>query len=109
MIANPPKKEASSMKKIDIIDDIHGKIGFSKLVSSKIVESVFDIIKEVLQREDKVVISGFGNFVIRNKKARRGRNPQTGDDMEISPRRILMFKPSKVLKLSLNRPRMAGS
>jgi len=91
------------MKKIDIIDDIHGKIGFSKLVSSKIVESVFDIIKEVLQREDKVVISGFGNFVIRNKKARRGRNPQTGDDMEISPRRILMFKPSQVLKAGVNR------
>ena len=90
------------MTKVDIIENIYEKVGFSKKEVSKIVESVFDIIKESLQREDKIKISGFGNFVIRNKRARRGRNPQTGSDIEITPRRILTFKPSQVLKASLN-------
>lgn len=91
------------MTKVDIIESIYEKVGFSKKEVAKIVESVFDIIKEHLQHEDKIKISGFGNFVIRRKRARRGRNPQTGDDIEISPRRILTFKPSHVLKASLNR------
>jgi integration host factor subunit alpha len=92
------------MTKVDIIENIYEKVGFSKKEVSKIVESVFDIIKETLQTEDKIKISGFGNFVIRNKRARRGRNPQTGSDIEISPRRILTFKPSQVLKAGLNHP-----
>ena len=92
------------MTKVDIIENIYEKVGFSKKEVSKIVESVFDIIKETLQTEDKIKISGFGNFVIRNKRARRGRNPQTGSDIEISPRRILTFKPSQVLKGGLNHP-----
>ncbi len=91
------------MTKVDIIENIYEKVGFSKKEVAKIVESVFDIIKENLQREEKIKISGFGNFVIRKKRARRGRNPQTGEDIEISPRRILTFKPSQVLKGSLNR------
>jgi integration host factor subunit alpha len=90
------------MTKVDIIENIYEKVGFSKKEVSKIVESVFDIIKESLQQEDKIKISGFGNFVIRKKRARRGRNPQTGSDIEITPRRILTFKPSQVLKASLN-------
>ena len=91
------------MTKVDIIENIYEKVGFSKKEVSKIVESVFDIIKEWLQQEEKIKISGFGNFVIRKKRARRGRNPQTGNDIEITPRRILTFKPSQVLKASLNR------
>ncbi len=92
------------MVKIDIVDKICEKVGFSNKEMAKIVETVFDIIKETLQREDKILVSGFGNFVIRNKRARRGRNPQTGGDIEITRRRILTFKPSAVLKASLNRP-----
>jgi integration host factor subunit alpha len=92
------------MVKIDIVDKICEKVGFSNKEMAKIVETVFDIIKETLQREDKIMVSGFGNFVIRNKRARRGRNPQTGGDIKITPRRILTFKPSAVLKTSLNRP-----
>ena len=92
------------MVKIDIVEKICEKVGFSNNEMAKIVETVFDIIKETLQREDKILVSGFGNFVIRNKRARRGRNPQTGGDIEITPRRILTFKPSALLKASLNRP-----
>jgi len=91
------------MTKVDIVEAIYEKVGFSKKEVAKIVESIFDIIKEHLKQEDKIKISGFGNFVIRNKRARRGRNPQTGDDIQITPRRILTFKPSQVMKAALNR------
>ena len=91
------------MTKVDIIESIYEKVGFSKKEVAKIVESVFDMIKESLQKEDKIKISGFGNFVVRSKKSRRGRNPQTGSDIEITARRILTFKPSQVLKGALNR------
>ncbi len=91
------------MTKVDIVESIYEKVGFSKKEVAKIVESIFDLITESLQREEKIKISGFGNFVVRKKRARRGRNPQTGTDIEISPRRILTFKPSQVLKAGLNR------
>ena len=91
------------MTKVDIVEEIYEKVGFSKKEVAKIVEYIFDIIKESLVKEDKIKISGFGNFVIRKKRSRRGRNPQTGSDIEITARRILTFKPSQVLKGALNR------
>ncbi len=91
------------MTKVDIVESIYEKVGFSKKEVAKIVETIFDLIKETLEHEDKIKISGFGNFVVRKKRARRGRNPQTGSDIEITPRRILTFKPSQVMKSSLNR------
>jgi integration host factor subunit alpha len=91
------------MTKVDIIENIYEKVGFSKKDVAKIIETIFDLIKESLQQEEKIKISGFGNFVVRKKRARRGRNPQTGGDIEISSRRILTFKPSQVLKAALNR------
>ena len=90
------------MTKVDIVENIYEKVGFSKKEVAKIVETIFDLIKESLEKEDKIKISGFGNFVVRKKRARRGRNPQTGDDIEITSRRILTFKPSQVLRAGLN-------
>ena len=90
------------MVKSDIVDKICEKVGFSNKEMAKIVETVFDIIKETLQREDKIKIPGFGNFVVRKKRSRRGRNPQTGNDIEIKARRILTFRPSHLLKGGLN-------
>jgi len=92
------------MVKIDIVEEICEKVGFTNEEAAKIVETIFDIIKETLQHENKILVSGFGNFVIRNKRARRGRNPKTGGDIEITPRRILTFKPSAALKASINHP-----
>jgi integration host factor subunit alpha len=89
------------MTRVDIVDKIHKEVGFSRREIKTIMDSTFDIIKQTLQREDKIVISGFGNFIIRNKKPRRGRNPQTGGDLEISARRILTFKPSLIIKANL--------
>ena len=97
------------MTKDDIIDTIREKVGFTKADIAKIVDLVFDIIKETLQREDKIKISGFGNFVARKKGTRRGRNPQTGSDMEISSRRVLTFKPSPVLRVRSNRAETSES
>ena len=91
------------MTKVDIVEEIYEKVGFSKKEVAKIVEYIFDIIKDTLIKEDKIKISGFGNFVVRKKRSRRGRNPQTGSDIEITARRILTFKPSQVLKGALNR------
>jgi len=91
------------MTKVDIISSVYEKVGFSKKEAVRVVETIFDIIKESLEQGEKIKISGFGNFVVRNKRTRRGRNPQTGDDIEISARKILTFKPSQVLKNELNR------
>ena len=90
------------MTKVDIVERICEKIDFPKREGAKVVEYVFDIMKETLQRESKLMISGFGNFLIRNKKARRGRNPQTGGDIEIAPRRILTFKPNPAFRAKVN-------
>lgn len=90
------------MTKIDIIQNVCDKLGFSKKDSARIVESVFDIMKDELAKGLKVKISGFGNFVVKEKNSRRGRNPQTGAEIEISARRVLTFKSSQVLKKALN-------
>lgn len=93
------------MTKADIVERIHQKIGFSKKESSEMVESVFSILKNTLESGEKIKIAGFGNFVVKQKADRRGRNPQTGDTITIAARRILTFKPSQVLKNSINTPK----
>ncbi|MDI6776269.1 MAG: integration host factor subunit alpha [Syntrophales bacterium] len=90
------------MTKIDIIQNVCDKLGLSKKDSAKIVESVFDVMKDCLTRGEKLKISGFGNFIIKEKKSRRGRNPQTGGVIEISERKVLTFKSSQVLRKVLN-------
>jgi len=96
-----PVKEVE-MTKADIIQNIHENLGFSKKDSAEIVKSVFDIMKETLARNESLKISGFGNFTVREKRARKGRNPQTGDEIEISARRVVTFKPSQVLRETLS-------
>ena len=95
--------KGGTMTKADIIEQIYEKVGFSKKESSEIVELVFDTIKETLEKGEKIKISGFGNFVVRAKRPRVGRNPQTGEEIEISARRVLTFRPSQVLKQALNK------
>ncbi len=90
------------MTKAEIVDQVYEKVGFSKKESAEIVDMVFEIIKETLERSENIKISGFGSFVLRQKRARRGRNPQTGAEIEIDPRKVLTFKPSLVLKKAIN-------
>jgi len=92
-----------TMTKAEIVDAVYDKVGgFSKKEAAEVVEEVFEAMKDVLVRGEKIKVSGFGNFVVRSKKERIGRNPQTGEQIEISARRVLNFKPSQVLKAVLN-------
>ena len=91
-----------AMTKADIVEAIYEKIGFSKKEVADLVELVFDTIKDTLAQGKKIKISGFGNFVVRQKKSRIGRNPQTGQSIEISARKVLTFKPSQVLRAEVN-------
>ena len=90
------------MTKADIVEQVYLKVGLPKKESSEIVEVAFEIIKETLEKSENVKISGFGSFTVREKKARRGRNPQTGEEIEITPRKVLTFKPSLKLKAAIN-------
>lgn len=87
-----------SVTKADIVECIYKEAGFSKVESAKLVELVFESIKETLAKGESVKISGFGSFSITDKSSRTGRNPQTGVPMEITERRVLTFKTSLTLK-----------
>jgi integration host factor subunit alpha len=91
-----------TLTKFDIIERVATQCGYSKLEAAELVESVFEMIKDALGTGENVKISGFGNFVLRDKRSRMGRNPQTGKAMEISSRRVMTFKVSQVLKEAIN-------
>jgi integration host factor subunit alpha len=91
------------MTKADIVEIIHQKIGFGRKESTEIVEQVFEIIQETLESGEKVKISGFGNFVVRQKRPRRGRNSKSGDEIVISGRKVVTFKSGNVLRKALNK------
>lgn len=96
------------MTKAEIVQALYARVGgFSKKESADIVDLVFEMLKATLGKGEKIKISGFGNFVLRDKRQRPGRNPQTGDPIKISERRVLTFKASQILKQALN-PRHAG-
>lgn len=103
------------MTKAEIVQAVYDRLGgFSKKESAELVDLVFELMKETLGRGEKIKVSGFGNFVLRDKRRRQGRNPQTGDPIEITERRVLNFKASQILKQALNQDRpparpMAGS
>ncbi|HTR45322.1 MAG TPA: integration host factor subunit alpha [Thermodesulfovibrionales bacterium] len=86
------------MTKADLVDAVFGKVGLSKIESQNIIEMIFDTIKQTLVEGESVKVSGFGTFNVKKKNARRGRNPKTGDDLEITPRRVITFRASNQLK-----------
>jgi integration host factor subunit alpha len=98
-----------SMTKAELVSIISEKSSFSRHESVQLVEQVFQILKETLERGEKVKISGFGNFVVREKRPRKGRNPQTGEETMISGRRVLTFKPSLALRKAVNREASSSS
>jgi integration host factor subunit alpha len=91
-----------TMTKNDIIQKVHNQLGYSKKDATVLVEQVFEIIKENLTQGEKIKISGFGSFVVKEKQAQKGRNPQTGEEIEIGARKVLTFKPSQILRKGLN-------
>src|SRR5579872_4143202 len=98
------------MTKAEIVQALYTRVGgFSKKESADIVDLVFEMMKETLGRGEKIKISGFGNFVLRDKRQRPGRNPQTGAPIKISERRVLTFKASQILKQALNQRALAAA
>lgn len=90
--------QGQTLTKAEIVESVHRKIGFSKKDSSEIVEKLFEILKKTLEKGESVKLSGFGKFDVKSKRSRRGRNPQTGKEMEITARRVLSFRPSQILR-----------
>jgi len=90
------------MKKADLVDAIASRANVSKAQAQTIVEDVFELISEGLTRGDKIDLRGFGTFSVSEKAARTGRNPQTGDPINIPARRVPAFKPGKELKDRVN-------
>jgi integration host factor subunit alpha len=94
---------SETLTKAKLVEHLHERVGVSKKEASELVEEVFSIMRNALSSGEKVKISGFGNFLIRDKSARRGRNPQTNEEIIIARRRVLTFKPSQVLRTVLNK------
>lgn len=90
------------MTKADLVEITFEKAGSSKKDVAEVVDNVFETIRAALEEGDKVKISGFGNFTVRHKRARRGRNPQTGEEIMIGERRVMTFKASQILKNIVN-------
>ncbi len=93
----------ATMTRAQLAEAVYEQVGLSRNESADLVESVFDEIGESLVRGDTVKISSFGSFYVREKGTRMGRNPKTGDEVPILPRRVLVFRPSHVLKDLINR------
>ncbi|MFH1224095.1 MAG: integration host factor subunit alpha [Pseudomonadota bacterium] len=91
------------MTKADLVNKIFEQIGGTKKDAADLVEKLFDLMRDVIVSGESIKVSGFGNFIVRNKKSRVGRNPQTGQTIQISARRVLTFKPSQVLRDAVNK------
>ena len=90
------------MTRADLSEIVYQRIGLSRTESAELVQSVLDEICDAAARGETVKLSGFGSFVVRSKGERIGRNPKTGVEVPILPRRVMVFKPSNVLKAKIN-------
>jgi len=96
-----------TLTKAQIVENLFSKNLFTKGESFQIIETLFELIKQSLEDDEDVMISGFGKFCVREKRQRLGRNPQTGEPMALSPRRVVTFHYSGILKEKINQ--YAGS
>ena len=91
-----------TLTKADLIDTIYNRFDFSKAKSAQAVESLLASIKNTLANGEDVLITGFGKFIVMKKRERRGRNPQTGDDLMLRSRKVVRFRWSEVLRAKMN-------
>ena len=87
-----------ALTKAEVAEHLYEKVGLSKRDAKNMVEVFFEEIRETLESGEQVKLSGFGNFDIRQKKERPGRNPKTGEDIPISARKVVTFRPGQKLK-----------
>ncbi len=100
---------AATITRAQLTEAVYQEVGLSRNESAALVESVLAEVSEALVRGEMVKLSSFGSFSVRKKGQRMGRNPKTGDEVPILPRRVLVFRPSHVLKKSINDTLVAGS
>ena len=93
---------AMTLTKDHLIESIRSRLGVSKTEFTRLVEFVLGTIKTTLANGEDVLISGFGKFIVRKKSARRGRNPATGEDLALDPRRVITFKCSPMMRERIN-------
>lgn len=91
-----------ALKKADIVDSVSSTISISRAKSAELVESLIEIIKETLVSGEDVIISGFGKFCVKEKHERKGRNPATGENLMLAPRKVVTFKYSGKLRERIN-------
>ncbi|HIC84969.1 MAG TPA: integration host factor subunit alpha [Desulfobacterales bacterium] len=91
-----------ALTKEKLITSVYHQVGLSKTQSRAVVESLLELIKKTLENGEDLLISGFGKFMVKEKSARRGRNPQTTEDLELRARRVVVFKTSGVLREKIN-------
>ena len=91
-----------TLTKEKVTDGVYNQVGLSKGQSKRIVESLLEIIKQTLERGEDLLVSGFGKLVVKNKAGRRGRNPQTKEDLQLKARKVVVFRTSGVLKRKIN-------
>jgi integration host factor subunit alpha len=91
-----------TLTRADLSEAVHRQIGLSRSESAELVKSVLDLISETLVDGQSVKLSSFGTFMVRSKSGRVGRNPKTGEEVPITPRRVLVFRPSQVMKNVIN-------
>jgi len=91
-----------ALTKEKIIHRVYNQVGLSKSQSRNVIESLFGIIKNTLENGEDILISGFGKFMVKDKAARKGRNPQTTEDLQLRQRRVVVFKTSSILRKMIN-------
>jgi integration host factor subunit alpha len=91
-----------TLTKDHLVSSIGDRLGISKFESSRIVENVLETVKSSLTNGEDVLISGFGKFIVKEKASRRGRNPATGEDLTLDPRRVITFKCSSMMRDRIN-------
>lgn len=92
----------NTLTRSDLSEAVYREIGLSRNESAEMVESILSQISDALVRGEHVKISSFGTFTVREKGARMGRNPKTGEEVPIEPRRVLVFRPSHIMKERVN-------
>ena len=91
-----------TLTKANIVETVSEQIGYTKHQSSDMIETLLEIIKRILEPGEDVLVSGFGKFCVKTKHQRRGRNPATGKDMMLEPRRVVTFRCSRQLRDKIN-------
>jgi integration host factor subunit alpha len=91
-----------TLTKEKVVDSVYNQVGLSKNQSRRVVESLLEIAKQTLVKGENLLVSGFGKFIVKDKAARRGRNPQTKEDLQLRARRVVVFRTSGVLRRKIN-------